>query len=195
MKLKEMKNSEFNLLDGISFFDGMPNTSSYFNELMYLYGNRTIVQAVEELFILEGVLSVGRLFDLKSLEWEDLQNLSNVINEDISTSRTVTVNKTNQANTQKTGSTIQENENKEYVVPFDEVEDYKQGGNTRSDQYDNTETLASDDEGTTETVYSGFSKEKIEYLTMMFKNYPNFRYKIYGDIVSMLCLQVYDYNV
>lgn len=195
MKLKNMKNREYNLLDVITFFDNSPDTTPYFTELIYLYGNRNVLPAIEELFLVDDVHGVGMIFDLKSKEWEELEEIQSIIKETVSTGMKITTNKTNAGNVKKTGNATQNNMNDDYIIPYDVSEETKQSKTDKTDTYINSEDVETDDTGTTETVYTGFDKDRFENLTMIFKNYPEIRYKIYGDIVNMLCLQTYDYGV
>lgn len=195
MKLKEMKNNEHNLLDAITFFDSIPDTTPYFTELIYLYGNRNVLPAIEELFSVDSIHGVGMIFDLKSREWEDLEDIRTIIKETVTTGTKITTNKTNVGNVKKTGNTTQNNVNDDYIIPYDVSEETKQSKTDKTDMYNNSEDIETDDTGTTETVYTGFDKDRFENLTMIFKNYPEIRYKIYADIVNMLCLQTYDYIV
>lgn len=195
MKLKELKNDEHNLFDFISFFDGISNTKPYFTELTYLYGNRTLLPAIEELFKADGLGSIGLIFDLKSQEWMELENISNIIKENVSLETTIVTNK-NDTNTMKKNSDVSNNDNnKDYIIPFDENNEYEQCKTNKENTIISNENINNENEGRTETTYQGFNKDRINLLVRIFKAYPNYRYKIYEDIVNMLCLQVYDYIV
>ena len=50
MKLKDLKNDEYNILDFISFFDNIANSKPYFIELTFKYGERELLTKVEDLF-------------------------------------------------------------------------------------------------------------------------------------------------
>jgi len=191
MKLKEIKTEEQNLLDTISFFDRVPDTKPYYNEFIYLYGNRTLLSYIEELYLTDGINGVGMLFDLKKGEWEKLENISSVINENVLTDKKVVTTKENTGNVNKTGTRNQENNTDDYVVPYDEEVETKQSNNINTDSYNDTEDVSTDDRGKTEVLYTGYDKDKLDYLTNLFKNYPDYRYKVYQDIVNMLCLQIY----
>lgn len=192
MKLKELKNDEHNLLDFISFFDGIPDTKPYFTELTYLYGNRTLLPAIEELFKADGLSSIGLIFDLKSQEWGDLENISNIIKENVTLETKVITNKNNTSTTNKNSNVTSNDINQDYVTPFDDNTEYEQSKTNKENNLTSSENINNDNEGYTETTYQGFNKERIDYLIKIFKTYPNYRYKIYEDIVNMLCLQVYD---
>lgn len=195
MKLKELKNEEYNLLDFISFFDGIPDTKPYFTELIYLYGNRTLLPAIEELFKADGLGSIGLIFDLKSQEWSDLENISNIIKENVTTETTIITNKNDTSTMNKNSDVSSNDDNKDYIIPFDENNEYEQSKTSKENTIITNENINNENEGTTETTYKGFNKDRINFLVGIFKTYPNYRYEIYKDIVNMLCLQVYDYVV
>lgn len=192
MKLKELKNDEYNLLDFISFFDRIPDTKPYFTELTYLYGNRTLLPAIEELFKADGLGSIGLIFDLKTLEWSDLENISNIIKENVTTETTIITNKNNTSTMSKNSNTSNNDNNKDYIIPFDESSEYEQSKTSKENTIISNENINNKNDGKTEMSYQGFNKDRINYLIKIFKTYPNYRYEIYKDIVNMLCLQVYD---
>ena len=192
MRLKELKNDEYNLFDFISFFDGIPDTKPYFTELTYLYGNRTLLPAIEELFKADGLGSLGLIFDLKSQEWGELENISNIIKENVTMETTIITNKNDASIMSKNSNVSNNDNNKDYIIPFDENEEYEQSKTTKENSIISNENINNENEGTTETTYQGFNKDRINLLIRIFKTYPNYRYEIYKDIVNMLCLQVYD---
>ena len=195
MKLKELKNNEYNLLDFISFFDGIPDTKPYFTELTYLYGNRTLLPAIEELFKADGLSSIGLIFDLKRIEWGDLENISNIIKENVTKETIIITNKNDISTMNKNSNVTTNDDDKDYIIPFDENTEYEQSKTSKENNIISSENVNNDNEGTTETTYQGFNKDRINYLIRIFKTYPNYRYEIYKDVVNMLCLQVYDYVV
>ena len=192
MRLKELKNGEYNLFDFISFFDGIPDTKPYFTELTYLYGNRVLLPAIEELLKADGLGSIGLIFDLKSQEWGDLENISNIIKENVTMETTIITNKNDASIMSKNSNVSNNDNNKDYIIPFDENEEYEQSKTTKENSIISNENINNENEGTTETTYQGFNKDRINLLIRIFKTYPNYRYEIYKDIVNMLCLQVYD---
>ena len=192
MRLKELKNGEYNLFDFISFFDGIPDTKPYFTELTYLYGNRILLPAIEELLKADGLGSIGLIFDLKSQEWGDLENISNIIKENVTMETTIITNKNDASIMSKNSNVSNNDNNKDYIIPFDENEEYEQSKTSKENSIISNENINNENEGTTETTYQGFNKDRINLLIRIFKTYPNYRYEIYKDIVNMLCLQVYD---
>jgi len=192
MRLKELKNEEYNLFDFISFFDGIPDTKPYFTELTYLYGNRILLPAIEELLKADGLGSIGLIFDLKSQEWGDLENISNIIKENVTMETTIITNKNDASIMSKNSNVSNNDSNKDYIIPFDENEEYEQSKTSKENSIISNENINNENEGTTETTYQGFNKDRINLLIRIFKTYPNYRYEIYKDIVNMLCLQVYD---
>lgn len=195
MKLKELKNNEHNLFDFITFFDGIADTKPYFTELTYLYGNRTLLPAIEELFKSDGLGSIGLIFDLKSQEWANLESITNIIKENVSRETTIVTNKSDTSKIDKNSNVSNNDNNKEYVIPFDEINEYEQSKTSKENSIITNENINNENEGSTETTYKGFNKDRINYLIKIFKTYPNYRYEIYKDIVNMLCLQIYDYVV
>lgn len=192
MRLKELKNEEYNLFDFISFFDGIPDTKPYFTELTYLYGNRVLLPAIEELLKADGLGSIGLIFDLKSQEWGDLENISNIIKENVTMETTIITNKNDASIMSKNSNVSNNDNNKDYIIPFDENEEYEQSKTTKENSIISNENINNENEGITETTYQGFNKDRVNLLIRIFKTYPNYRYEIYKDIVNMLCLQVYD---
>lgn len=195
MKLKDLKNEEYNLLDFISFFDGIADTKPYFRELTYLYGNRVLLPAIEELFKADGLGAIGLIFDLKSQEWGDLENISNIIKENITTETTIISSKNDTATISKSSNASTSDNDRDYIIPFDENNEYEQSGRNKENTVTSSENISNANEGQTETIYKGFNRERINTLINIFKTYPNYRYEIYKDIVNMLCLQVYDFVV
>ena len=195
MKLKDLKNEEYNLFDFISFFDGMSDTKPYFTELTYLYGNRILLPAIEELFKADGLASLGLIFDLKSEEWGELENISNIIKENVTKETTIVTSKNDISTMSKNSDVTNNDDNKDYIIPFDENTEYEQSKTSKENNIITSENINNEKEGITEKTYQGFNRERINLLIRIFKTYPNYRCEIYKDIVNMLCLQVYDYVV
>ena len=192
MRLKELKNKEYNLFDFITFFDGIPDTKPYFTELIYLYGNRTLLPAIEDLFKTDGLSSIGLIFDLKKQEWGDLENISNIIKENITTETKIITNKNDNSAMSKNSNVSNNDNNKDYIIPFDEDAEFEQSKTSKENNIITNENINNENEGRKETIYQGFNRYRINLLNRMFKKYPNYRYEIYKDIVNMLCLQVYN---
>ena len=195
MVLKELRNDKNNLFDFISFFDGIPDTKPYFIELTYLYGNRTLLPLIKDLFKIDGLGSIGLIFDLKSQEWGDLENISNIIKENVTIETTIITNKNDVSTMSKNSDVSNNDNNKDYILPFDEDIEYEQSKTSKENTIISNENINNENDGRTETTYQGFNKDRINLLFKIFKTYPNYRYEIYKDIVNMLCLQVYDYLV
>ena len=75
------------------------------------------------------------------------------------------------------------------VIPFDVVESVENEINENS--VDEIETNNDDLTSDNKTVYTDFSKEKIDYFINKFENYSEYRYLIYNEIINMLTLQIY----
>lgn len=192
MKLRELKNEEHNLLDYISFFDGITDTKPYFMELIHLYGNRNLLTAIEELFKVDGLGSIGLIFDLKRNDWQDLENVSNIIKETALTETNIITNKNDNSTLTKDNEVTGTDNNTDYIIPFDIDIEQEQSKTNKNNNISTTENINNENTGKTERVYKGFDKERINTLIKLFKTHPNYRYEIYKDIVNMLCLQVYD---
>lgn len=195
MILKELRNDKYNLFDFIKFFDEIPDTKPYFIELIYLYGNRTLLPAIEDLYNVDGLGSIGLIFNLKSQEWGDLENISNIIKENVTIETTIITNKNDVSTMSKNSDVSNNDNNKDYILPFDDNIEYEQSKTSKENTIISNENINNENDGRTETTYQGFNKDRINLLIRLFKTYPNYRYEIYKDIVNMLCLQVYDYLV
>lgn len=187
MKLKDLKTDDGNLFDEIDFFKGLGDTTSYYEEFIYLYGERDLINKVELMFTEIGLTSVGGLFTLKTEKWTDLQLIDDKIKDIENTDRTV-VNTGSRVN--KGDKTRQLNTNNvNEVIPFDVIESFENEKNlNNSDEVEN-----STDDLTTEnkSVYTGFSRDKINYFLNRFNRYTEYRRLIYADIVDMITLQLY----
>lgn len=183
MKLKEINN----LFNEIDYFNGIENREDYYQEFIYLFGERDLLSKVETLYIEEGVTAVGRLFSLKSKKWIEIIALDEKIKTLESSDRTVltTGTKTNTGGRTRQTNTNNINE----VIPFDVTESIQNEKDTNN--IEEVESNSDDLSIENKTVYSGFSKEKIDYFIKEFKNYREYRYTIYKDIVNMLTLQLY----
>ena len=183
MKLKEINN----LFDEIKYFNGIDNRDDYYNEFIYLFGERDLLNKVENIFIEQGVNGVGKLFNLKTKKWIEFSALEAKINELEVTDETVTTKGTKVNSGGKTRKTNTNNTSE--VVPFDVVESIENEVNENI--VDEIETNNDDVTSDNKTVYTGFSKEKIDYFINKFENYSEYRYLIYNEIINMLTLQLY----
>ena len=183
MKLKEINN----LFNEIDYFNGIDNKDDYFQEFIYLFGERDLLLKVETLYVEKGVTGVGKLFNLKTKKWIEFSTLDEKINELEKTDRTVLTTGTKTNTGGKTRQTNSNNTNE--VTPFDVVESIQNEKDTNTIE----EVESNSDDLTTENkiVYSGFSKDRIDYFIKKFENYSEYRYTIYNDIINMLTLQIY----
>ena len=184
MKLKEINN----LFNEIEYFKGFKNKEDFYQEFIYLYGERDLLMKVETLFTTGGVSRVGKLFNLKTKKWVELSSLETKIKTIELSDKTVTNTgkKTNKGG--KTRKTNTNNVNE--ITPFDVVESLENEKNVNV--LDEVESNTDDLTTVNKTIYSGFSKEQIDYFKNKFNNYVEFRYLIYKDIVDMLTLQIYN---
>ena len=183
MKLKEINN----LFNEIQYFNGIEKADDYYQEFIYLFGERDLLSKVETLYTEKGVSGVGKLFSLKTKKWIELSNIDEKINELENSDRTVLNTGTKKNTGGKTRQTNSSNTNE--VIPFDVKEsvENEKDTNTIEEVESNTDDLTVENK----TVYSGFSKEKIDYFINKFENYSEYRYTIYSDIINMLTLQIY----
>lgn len=183
MKLKEINN----LFNEIDYFKGIVNKDDYFQEFIYLFGERDLLSKVETLYTEHGVSGVGKLFNLKTKKWIEISSLDEKINSLENSDRTVITTGAKKNTGGRTRQTNSNNTNE--VIPFDIVEsiENEKDTNTIEEVESNSDDLTSENK----TVYSGFSKEKIDYFIKKFENYSEYRYTIYCDIINMLTLQIY----
>lgn len=183
MKLKELNN----LFNEIDYFKGIDNKDDYFQEFIYLFGERDLLTKIESIYNESGVIGIGKLFNLKTKKWGEISNLDNKITELENTDRTVLTTGTKTNTGGKSRQTSSNNTNE--VVPFDVVESVQNEKDTNTIE----EVESNSDDLTTENkiVYSGFTKEKVDYFIKKFENYSEYRYTIYNDIINMLTLQIY----
>ena len=191
MKVKDLAVGEYNILDYISFFDDIADTKPYFAELCFMYGERELLTKVEDLFEVSDLGGVGLVFNLKSPDWEQLKVIAKKLVEDglLETTLTKTTDRTDTVD--RTGTNSSDVTDEDFVVAYDEVLDTKQAGNTKTDTTENVETIINELAGTDTTVKTGYDKGRMEFITTLFKEYPNYRLKIYNDIVNGLCIQGY----
>lgn len=192
MKLKDLKDEEYNVLDFISFFDDIVDTKPYFIELTFKYGERELLTKVEDLFLDSGLGGIGMIFDLKRYEWEQIENISKKLVDDglLETTVTKTTDKTDTV--EKSGSNISDVSDDDFIVAYDEDEDTKQSGSSKSDTVKTTENLSNKETGTDTTKTTGYDKNRIDYIMSIFKEYPSYRLEIYNDIVDNLCIKGYN---
>ena len=192
MKLKDLKDEEYNVLDFISFFDDIVDTKPYFTELTFKYGERELLTKVEDLFLDSGLGGIGMIFDLKRYEWEQIENISKKLVDDglLETTVTKTTDKTDTV--EKSGSNISDVSDDDFIVAYDEDVDTKQSGSSKSDTVKTTENLSNKETGTDTTKTTGYDKNRIDYIMSIFKEYPSYRLEIYNDIVDNLCIKGYN---
>lgn len=183
MKLNELSN----LFDELKYFNDFNNREDYYNEFLYLFGERELLNKVENIFIEQGIGGVGKLFNLKVRKWIEFSTIESKINELESIDKTVTTTSTRKNNGGKTRKTNTNNTSE--IVPFDVAESIENEINENS--VDEIETNNDNVTIDNKTIYTGFSKEQIRYFINKFENYREYRYLIYNDIVNMLTLQLY----
>ena len=184
MKLKEMDN----LFDVINYFNNINNKEDYYTEFLYLFGERDLLTKIETIYNEKGVAGVGKLFNLKAKKWLEFSTIEDKITALETVDHTVSTIGTKINSGGKIRKTNTNNTSE--VIPFDVVESIENEVNKNS--VDEVETNNDDVTTDTKTVYTDFSKEKIEYFINKFENYKEFRYLIYNEMINMLTLQIYN---
>ena len=192
MILKELKSKsdDKNLFDFIDYFNEIPDTKPYYNEFILKYGNRELIQAISELDSIDGLGGIGMIFVLISEDWKNVKLLDDKIRLLAIDDKKVTTTKVDQGNTEKNRVNTENRDSTENVVPYDLDTELKSNTSSNGNTSNDNETLKDDRTGTNETVYTGFNKDRLQYLDR-FKALPDYRNTIYVDIVNMLCLQIY----
>lgn len=192
MLLKELKSKQDdkNLFDFIDYFNEIPDTKPYYNEFILKYGNRELIQAISELDSVDGLGSIGMIFVLKSKDWRNAKLLNDKVKELSIDDRKITTTKENQGNTKKNRINSENKTNTENVIPYDSDTELKTNSSTNGNTLNDDETLEDNSTGKNETVYTGFSRSRLEYLER-FKDTPDYRNTIYNNIANTLCLQIY----
>lgn len=187
MKLKDLKTDSENLFDKIDYFKALGDTKSYYQEFIYLYGDRDLISKVENDFTENGLASIGGLFTLKTSKWNDFKLIDDKIKDIETTDRKVT----NTGTVLNTGDKTRKSNtsNVDEVTPFDVPDSVE--NNQTTNTIDETENNKDNSSTENTTLYTGFSKDKINYFLNRFKNYEEYRRLIYKDIVNMLTLQLY----
>lgn len=183
MKLKELNN----LFSEIDYFKGIENRDDYYNEFIFMYGERDLLTKIETVYAENGISAVGKLFNLKTKKWVEISNIYTEISELEKTNTTILTTNTKENKGDRTRQTNTNNTND--IIPFDVVESVENEKelNTVSETENNSDNTTMENK----TVYSGFSKDKINYFIRKFEHYNEYRYLIYKDIANILTLQIY----
>lgn len=183
MKLKELNN----LFSEIDYFKGIENRDDYYNEFIFMYGERDLLTKIEAIYTENGISAVGKLFNLKTKKWVEISNIYTEISELEKTNTTILTTNTKENKGDRTRQTNTNNTND--IIPFDVVESVENEKelNTVSETENNSDNTTMENK----TVYSGFSKDKINYFIRKFEHYNEYRYLIYKDIANILTLQIY----
>lgn len=191
MKLKNLKTNDHNILDFITFFDSIVDTEPYFAELTFKFGERELLAKIEDLFLDSGLGGIGMGFDLKSNDWRQLEIISEKAIDGMGEATTVKT-KERLDTIDKKGTNSSDVLDDDFIVAYDEEIDTKQSGRSKTNDSENTESLTNEETGTDTTVSSGYDKNRMNYIMRLFRYYPNYRLKIYTDIVDTLCIKGYN---
>lgn len=192
MKLKDLETDSYNILDFITYFDSMADTKPYFTELSFKFGERELLTKVEELFLDSGLGGIGMAFDLKSDKWEQLELLSKEAIDGGMTETKVTKDIDSTDIVDRAGTNTKNVLDDDYVVAYDEEVDTKQSGSAKTDIVESEELLSDRKLATDTTVTSGYAGSRMSYIMRLFRYYPDYRTKIYTDIVDTLCVKGYN---
>ena len=192
MKLKELEIEGYNILDFITFFDDAPDTKPYFAEMVLKFGERELLSKVEDLFLASGLDGIGMSFDLKHIDWQNLANLSNEVISNVMGETTVTKTTDKTDTVEKSGTNSSDMSDDDFIVAYDEELDTKQSGSSKTNTTENTESLTNEGTGTDTTVKAGYDKNRMGSFMFAFNNYPDYRMRIYTDIVDSLCIKCYN---
>ena len=192
MKLKDLKNDDFNILDFITFFDDIPDTEPYFAEMVLKFGERELLSKVEDSFLASGLGGIGMAFDLKYTDWQNLANLSNEVISNVMGKSTVTKTTDKTDTVEKAGTNSSDVVDDDFIVAYDEELDTKQSGSSKTNTTENVESLTNEQTGTDTTVKTGYDRQRMGSFMFTFNNYPDYRMRIYNDIVDSLCIKGYN---
>lgn len=196
MKIRELVKDSNNLFDFIDYFSQLDtnfnelDTKKYWNEFIVFYGNHELYESIENLFIVDGLMGIGNIFDLKTIDWLEKRRLSEILNTPVEEINKIVETKsamgTGKDSTLRAGTDSKSNN----YVSFDNVDTERE-----SNAGETSETLTSDRENSEEytlTRYeTGYNSEYYSFILESFKNYDTYRKNIYQDIVNMICLQIY----
>lgn len=180
-----------NLFKHIKYFKNVEDVDSYWLEFICLYGNNKLLKAIEGLYLVDGIETVGSIFNLKSEIWGDFEEVNKSIKDNIQLNQIVKTIKEDRGNITKTGKNVSTKSDSNSVIPFDIVDEVETDKSLVDNTISNDENILNQNDGDSTTEYLGFNNDKINFLYRLFNHYPDYRYRIYKDIVNMICLQVY----
>ena len=192
MKLKNLKTNDRNILDFITFFDDIPDTEPYFAEMVLKFGERELLTKVEDLFLDSGLGGIGMAFDLKHTDWQNLANLSNEVINNVMGKTTVTKTTDRKDTVDKSSTNSSDMSDDDFIVAYDEELDTKQSGSSKSNTTENVESLTNEEIGTDTTIKTGYDRQRMGSFMFVFNSYPDYRMRIYNDIVDNLCIKGYN---
>lgn len=189
MKIRELVKDGRNLFDYIEYFNVL-DSKKYWTEFTILYGEHELHETIRNLFLVDGVMVIGSVFDLKTIDWTEKQRLADILNtpvEEINKMvETKTATGTGKDSTLRSGT----DSKADNYISFDNVDTERE--HTAGE---NSETLTSDRENNEEytlTRYeTGYNSRYYNFILRTFRSNDNYRKNIYKDIVDMLCLQIY----
>ena len=189
MKIRDLVKDDRNLFDYIEYFNEL-DSKKYWAEFTILYGEHELYESIRNLFLIDGLMVIGSVFDLKTSDWTEKQRMAEILNtpvEEINKMiETKTATGTGKDSTQRAGT----DSKADNYISFDNVDTERE--HTAGE---NSETLTSDRENEEEytlTRYeTGYNSSYYYFVLRTFRSDTSYRKNIYQDIVNMLCLQIY----
>ena len=112
-----------NLFKHIKYFKNIEDVDSYWLEFICMYGNNKLLKAIVGLYLVDGIETVGSIFNLKSEIWGDFEEVNKSIKDNIQLNQIVKTIKEDRENITKTGKNVSNKSDTNSVIPFDDVED------------------------------------------------------------------------
>ena len=156
------------------------------------FGERELLSKVEDSFLASGLGGIGMAFDLKYTDWQNLANLSNEVISNVMGKSTVTKTTDKTDTVEKAGTNSSDVVDDDFIVAYDEELDTKQSGSSKTNTTENVESLTNEQTGTDTTVKTGYDRQRMGSFMFTFNNYPDYRMRIYNDIVDSLCIKGYN---
>lgn len=190
MELNQLVKNDKNLLDYIEYFKDM-DTTNYWIELVSIFGNRSLKYDVVDIFNEDKMEYLGMYFNLKTEIWKDLTNYSEEIR------KMIMLDKITEYSGKDTGKVSKDNKGNvtkkdvDSIVAFDSEEKFNSDFSDNVTDNSSTESVNTENDNNKKVVETGFNKDKFNQTYRLFYRYPDFRFRIYSDIVNVICLQIY----
>lgn len=190
MEIRELETNGYNLFHVIQYFDGIPDVDKYWLEFCMLYGDHVLLKSIENLFLVDGLMVIGSIFDLKTNDWLKKEELSKLLNEPLDALEKTQETKKGVTSSMGTTTRSDTTDDADNYVSFDDIDTKTDSRSKQTHEEINNES-ENDDEYTLTKTKSGYDAKYYDFIMKTFSNDINYRQKIYSDIVGMLCLQIY----